>query len=124
MIEFETTVQIDQPAQRVFAVLVDFESYLARWAKGPIAAKKLSGDGGAGTRYMVTAKVGPIKVRSPYDVKSSVPPTSFSGAGIAGPVRFEETYVLSEDGSQTILTQSIRAKPRGPFQLVRGPLDE
>jgi hypothetical protein len=122
MIEFDTTVRIDRSRERVFGILADFESNLARWAKGPVAATMTAGDGGAGSRYMVTARVGPAKVRSPYVVTGYDPPARFAGNGIAGPVRFHEEYSLTMDGPATILTQSIVATPRGPFRLAEGTL--
>ena len=122
MIEFDTTVRIDRPPARVFAILADFESNLARWAKGPIAARRTAGDGGSGTRYIVTARVGPAKVRSPYEVTGYDPPLRFAGNGTAGPVRFHEEYSLTADGPVTILTQSIQAAPRGPFRLAEQAL--
>jgi Polyketide cyclase / dehydrase and lipid transport len=122
MIEFDTTVRIDSARERVFAILADFESNLARWAKGPVAATRTAGDGGAGSRYIVTARVGLAKVRSPYEVTGYDPPARFAGNGIAGPVRFDEEYSLTADGLATILTQSIRAIPRGPFRLAEGAL--
>jgi hypothetical protein len=33
-------------------------------------------------------------------------------------VRFQEEYRLTGDGAATILAQSIRATPRGPFRLA------
>lgn len=45
-----------------------------------------------------------------------------AGHGVAGPVRFQEEYRLTEDGAATILTQSITAIPRGPFRLAPGLL--
>jgi Polyketide cyclase / dehydrase and lipid transport len=122
MIEFDTSVRIDRARERVFGILADFESNLARWAKGPVAATKTAGDGGAGSRYIVTARVGPAKVRSPYEVTGYDPPARFAGHGTAGPVRFHEEYSLTADGPVTILTQSIRATPRGPFRLAEGTL--
>jgi hypothetical protein len=122
MIEFDTTVRIDSARERVFGILADFESNLARWAKGPVAATRTAGDGGTGSRYIVTARVGPAKVRSPYEVTGYDPPARFAGNGIAGPVRFNEEYSLTADGPATILTQSIRATPRGPFRLAEGAL--
>ena len=122
MIEFDTTVRIDRGRERVFRFLADFEANLARWAKGPVAATRASGDGRAGSRYVVTARVGPAKVRSPYEVTGYDPPARFAGSGTAGPVRFSEEYYLAEDGQATVLTQSIRATPRGPFRLAEGPL--
>jgi hypothetical protein len=120
MIEFDTTVRISRTPPQVFPVLADFETYLARWAKGPVAAVRTDGDGGAGSRYPVTARAGPAKVRSPYEVTGHDPPGRLAGHGIAGPVRFQEEYQLTADGTATILTQSIRAIPRGPFRVASG----
>ena len=120
MINFETSVRINRSREQVFAVLTDFETYLARWAQGPVAAQRLAGNGGVGSRYLVIAKVGPVTVRSPYEVTGFEPPSRMAGSGVAGPVRFHEAYTLREDGSTTVLTQSISATPRGMFVLVRG----
>jgi len=49
-------------------------------------------------------------------------PARFAGNGTAGPVRFQEEYSLTADGSATILTQSIVATPCGPFRLAEGIL--
>jgi hypothetical protein len=122
MIEFETTVRIDRVPGQVFCVLADFGTYLARWAKGPVAAVRTDGDGSDGSRYMITARVGPATVRSPYEVTGYDPPGRLAGHGVAGPVRFQEEYRLIGDGSATVLTQSIRATPRGPFRLAAGLL--
>ena len=123
MIEFDTTVRIHRAPDQVFSVLADFETYLARWAKGPVAAARTHGDGGIGTHYTVTARVGPAKVRSPYEVTDHDAPKHLGGNGVAGPVRFHEDYSLTEDGGVTVLTQSIRATPRGPFRLAERLLE-
>ncbi len=122
MIEFDTTVRIGRTPAQVFSVLADFETYLARWAKGPVAAVRTDGDGGAGSRYTITVRAGPATVRSPYEVTGYEPPGRLAGAGVAGPVRFQEEYRLTQDGAATILTQSIRATPRGLFRLAAGLL--
>ncbi len=122
MIEFETTVRIGRAPAQVFTVLADFETYLARWANGPVAAVRTAGDGGAGTHYTITARAGLVPVRSPYEVTGYDPPRRLAGNGVAGPVRFQEEYRLVADGTATTLTQSIRATPRGPFRLAPGLL--
>jgi Polyketide cyclase / dehydrase and lipid transport len=104
MIEFDTTVRIGRTPGQVFCVLADFETYLARWAKGPVAAVRTEGDGGDGSRYMITAKAGPATVHSPYEVTGYDPPGRLAGHGVAGPVRFQEEYRLTRDGAATILT--------------------
>ena len=48
------------------------------------------------------------------------PPSRLAGNGTVGPLRFHEEYRLVGDGAATILTQSIRATPRGPFRLAAG----
>ena len=55
-IEHSCEVVIHGQPAHVFAVLSALEQYLARWAKGPVAAKKLTpGEAVAGTRFEVTA---------------------------------------------------------------------
>jgi hypothetical protein len=112
-------VRVDRPSEQVFAVLSGFEAYLARWAAGPIAATPTSaGATAAGSRFMVTARAGPLRLRSPYEVLTWAPPSRFSGRGLAGPVRFEEEYRLAGVDGSTELTQSIRAWPRGAFRVL------
>jgi len=121
VIAFASTVSINRPAEKVFSVLTDFEQYLARWADGPIAATKTTpGETQVGTRFIVTAKVGPFRVRSPYEVLAWEPPHRVAGRGMAGPIRFEEEYLLSRADESTKLEQWIRAWPRGPFRLAQG----
>ena len=83
MIEETFSVFIHCPPEAVFAILTDFESYLARWAKGPVAAKRTSIETGLGSVYKVTARVGPIRVSSPYVVRVWEPPEQFAGSGTA-----------------------------------------
>jgi Polyketide cyclase / dehydrase and lipid transport len=119
MFDLTSTVVIDRPRSVVYEVLTDFESYLARWAAGPVAAQKItSGAVGVGTKFTVTAQVGPIRVRSPYEVLIWEPQTRFGGRGVAGPVRFMEEYRLDDDSGATRLQQSIRVWPRGPFRIA------
>ena len=100
-------------------MLTDFEAYLARWAAGPIAATPTTaGATDAGSRFVVTARVGPFRVQSPYEVLAWAPPSRFTGRGIACPVTFEEEYQLSGVDGSTQLTQSIRAWPRGAFRII------
>src|SRR6266700_2946329 len=54
-----------------------------------------AGPAGQGTRLDITAKIGPFRVRSPYEVLMWEPPQRFGGRGVAGPVRFEEAYRLT-----------------------------
>ena len=119
MIAITSTVSIRCPAEFVFAVLTDFERYLAVWAQGPTAAKKTTpGSIGVGTKFRVTATIGPLRVPSTYEVTAYEQPTLLAGRGVAGPVRFEEEYRLRESAGTTTLIQAIKARPRGPFRLV------
>jgi len=120
MIELSFRTSIARPPAVVFSILTDFEAYLAQWAKGPVAAAKLgSGPTGPGTRFEITAQLGPFRVRSPYEVLVWEPPQRFAGRGVAGPVRFEEEYRLADGQGTTDLTQSVRAWPRGAFGLLQ-----
>ena len=125
-IEHGCDIVINRPPAHVFALLTDFELYLARWAKGPVAAKKLtSGPTTSGTRFEVTARVAGIHLRSPYAVTSLERDQRFAGQGTAGPVRFSEEYTLGPDhdgGERTRLRYAMRAEPRGIFKLARKPI--
>jgi len=118
-IEHACEIVINRPPAHVFALLTDFEHYLARWAKGPVAAKKLtSGPTTSGTRFEVTARVAGIHLRSPYVVTRFERDQRFPGQGTAGPVRFSEEYTLLPDreaGDRTRLRYAMRAEPRGIF---------
>jgi uncharacterized membrane protein len=125
-IEHSCEILIDRPPAHVFILLVDLEQYLARWAKGPVAAKKLTGGPTAsGARFEVLARVAGIRLRSAYAVTSFERDERFAGRGTAGPVRFSEEYTLvpDRDGSdRTRLRYAMRAKPRGIFKLARKPI--
>jgi uncharacterized membrane protein len=125
-IEHSCEVMINRPPDHVFTILVDLERYLARWAQGPTAAKKLTdGPTTTGTRFEVTARVAGIRVRSPYTVTACECDRRFAGKGIAGPVRFSEEYTLGADqdaGDRTRLLYAMRAEPRGIFKLARKPI--
>jgi len=115
---------VASPRRHVFDVLTDLETYLAQWAKGPVAVEKLSdGPKAVGTQLRVTAQVAGIRVRSPYEITGWEPDELFAGTGIAGPFRFDEAYRLTKVGEdRTDVHYEIDARPRGPFGLARGPL--
>jgi hypothetical protein len=46
------------------------------------------------------------------------PPRRFGGAGIASAVTFDEENELRPTEKGTPLTQTIMARPRGPFRLI------
>jgi uncharacterized membrane protein len=125
-IEHSCEIVIDAPQDHVFGLLSDLERYLARWAKGPIAVRKLTGGPtGVGTRFEVTARVAGLRVRSPYEVTGFERGRRFAGQGIAGPVWFSEEYTLDADretGARTRLRYAMRAQPRGLFKLARRPI--
>ncbi|MBV8220119.1 MAG: SRPBCC family protein [Solirubrobacterales bacterium] len=125
-IEHSCEIVINAPPAHVFTILTDLEQYLARWAKGPIAAKKLTdGPTTSDTRSQVTARIAVFRVRSPYTVTATERDQRFAGKGIAGPVRFSEEYRLQTEhdaGDRTRLRYAMRAEPRGIFRLAREPI--
>jgi carbon monoxide dehydrogenase subunit G len=125
-IEHSCEIVINTPPAHVFTILTDLEQYLARWAKGPIAAKKLTdGPTTSDTRVEVTARIAGFRIRSPYTVTASERDQRFAGKGIAGPVRFSEEYRLQaehDSGDRTRLRYEMRAEPRGILRLARKPI--
>jgi uncharacterized protein YndB with AHSA1/START domain len=119
VIELRLRQSIARPPADVFRVLTDFERYLARWATGPSAARKLgSGPTGVGTRFAVTAKLGPLRFSALYEVLVWEPPARFAGWGAWPPARFEEEFHLAADDGTTALTQAFRVWPRGPLRIL------
>ncbi len=125
-IEHSCEIVINSSPAHVFTILADLEQYLARWAKGPVAVKKLTdGPTTSDTRFEVTARVAGLPARSPYTVTACECDRRFAGHGTAGPVRFSEEYRLQADqdaGDRTRLRYAMRAEPRGIFKLARKPI--
>ena len=102
-IEDSCEIVINSSPGHVFTILADLEQYLAWWAKGPVAVKKLTdGSTTSGTRFEVTARVAGLPARSPYTVTACERDRRFAGQGIAGPVRFSEEYRLHSDQMRAI----------------------
>src|SRR5262249_22821816 len=116
-IELHWDFTVRRRMDEVFALLTDLETYLPQWARGPVAVEKTTpGPTGIGTRFAVTARVGPVRVRSPYEVTAWKPDEVFGGSGIAGPLAFDEEYRLSETaGELTSVSYTVAAEPRGLF---------
>jgi hypothetical protein len=83
-IELHRDFTVRRPVAEVFDLLADLETYLPQWAKGPVAVRKTTpGPKRTGTRLTVTARVGPVKVRSPYEITAWKPHEVFGGSGTA-----------------------------------------
>lgn len=125
MIALSSSISIHRPRELVFSVLSDVEHYLARWAQGPVAATKLRpGPTQLGSLFVITAKVGPFRIRYRYEVVAWEPPSRLAGRGVVGPVRFEVTYRLSDISGSTEPEQSIRGHLSGPFRLAKGVVEK
>ena len=117
-IEYSCEIVINRPPAHVFVLLTDLERYLARWAKGPVAAKKLtSGATTTGAHFEVTARVAGLRVRAPYAVTSFERDQRFAGQGTAGPVRFGEEYTLLPDREASDRTRLRYSNAREPACL-------
>jgi carbon monoxide dehydrogenase subunit G len=123
-IELHRDFTVRRPVAEVFDLLADLETYLPQWAKGPVAVRKTTpGPKRTGTRLTVTALVGPVKVRSPYEITAWKPHEVFGGSGTAGPFVFDEEYRLAENpDGHTAVSYTIAAEPRGVFRIARRPL--
>jgi hypothetical protein len=75
VITFTSTVSIMRGPATVFSVLTDCERCLARRAMRPVAGEKTTvGDALAGTRFVVTAKAGILRVDVPHSWSSLARP--------------------------------------------------
>ena len=102
------SVQIEAPAERVWAVVSEDFKNATRWTSGLDKAEVLTdGPIGKGTRlrYTIRTPAGAQAMEVEHDVYDK--PTVTSGRIIKGPVKGTWKYTYSEKGGVTTLTYSM-----------------
>jgi uncharacterized protein YndB with AHSA1/START domain len=108
------SVTIARPATAVFAYLADGER-CPEWRPGVVSIRRVSGDGGVGTRYVQQVR-GPMNrpIAADYDVTVSEPPRRLEFQTVTGPVRPHGSYALEpEPDGGTRLTFTLDAELTG-----------
>jgi uncharacterized protein YndB with AHSA1/START domain len=120
MPQAEGSVTIARPVDAVFAYLTDGEK-CPQWRSGVLDIKRVSGDGGLGTRYRQGVK-GPMgrRIAADYEVTAFEPNRRIEFQAVAGPARPHGRYDLAPDDSGTRLTFSLDAELNGLRKLLMG----
>jgi uncharacterized protein YndB with AHSA1/START domain len=116
----QRSVTIARPTETVFAFLADGEK-CTEWRSGVLDIKRLSGDGGVGTRYAQGVK-GPMgrRISADYEITAYEPNRVIEFQTTTGPARPHGRYELAADNGGTSLTFTLDAELGGVRQLLMG----
>jgi uncharacterized protein YndB with AHSA1/START domain len=116
----QRSVTIARPTEAVFAYLADGEK-CPEWRSGVLDIKRVSGDGGVGTRYAQGVK-GPMgrRITADYEITAYDPNRAIEFQTTAGPARPHGRYELAVENEGTNLTFSLDAKLGGIRKLLMG----
>ena len=117
------SVTIRRPVDDVFAFVADGEK-CPQWRPGVVDIKRISGDGGVGTRYAQGVK-GPMNRRIDADLEITVFETGnrLDFQTIAGPARPHGRYDFAPVAVGTLLTFTLDAQLKGLSKLfMSGPM--
>ena len=114
------TVTINRPAEVVFAYIADGEK-CPQWRPGVLDIKRVSGDGGVGTRYAQGVK-GPMarRIAADYEVTVFEPNQRLEFQTLTGPARPHGRYDFAATDGGTRLTFSLDAELSGLSKLFMG----
>ncbi len=115
--EYERSVTIARPLERVFAFVSD-DASLPRWRDGLRASQRLdSAEGLHGARYSETLET-PLGVRTVTVELEADPPHALAFRVVDGPIRPSGTMALRETGGATELIYRVAFEPK-----LRTPMD-
>ncbi|HEX6656353.1 MAG TPA: SRPBCC family protein [Candidatus Limnocylindria bacterium] len=116
----QNSVSIGRPPDAVFAYLLDGEN-CPQWRSGVLDIKRISGDGGVGTRYAQGVR-GPMgrRIAADYEITACEPNQRLEFQTVTGPARPHGRYELAADDGGTRLTFSLDAELGGFKQLLMG----
>ena len=120
MPEAQESMTIARPVDAVFAYLTDGEK-CPQWRSGVLDIKRVSGDGGVGTRYAQGVK-GPMgrRIAADYEVTAFEPSRRLAFKAIAGPVRPTGEYTFQEAPEGTEVRFSLEEPLSGWKRFIFG----
>ncbi len=116
-IKVEDTVEIDRPADEVFAYVTNPEN-LPTWTGVVMEVRRDSGD-----RFTLIQKFLGRRFETPCEVTTSEPNRRYVYRSIGGPIPYTFSYTLEPSGAGTRFTNTGEGEPGSFFRLV-GPLFE
>lgn len=122
MPQAQRTVTINRPVEAVFAFVTDGERS-REWRPGVLDIKRVSGDGGAGTKYEQNVS-GPMgrRVAADYEITMSEPNRTLGFQTVTGPVRPHGRYDLEPADGGTRLSLALGAEMSGLKKLLMGSM--
>jgi uncharacterized protein YndB with AHSA1/START domain len=120
MQQAQGSVTIARPVDAVFAYLTDGEK-CPQWRSGVLDIKRVTGDGGLGTRYRQGVK-GPMgrRIAADYEVTAYEPNRRIEFQAVAGPARPHGRYDLAPDDGGTRVSFALDAQLSGLRKLLMG----
>jgi uncharacterized protein YndB with AHSA1/START domain len=120
MQQAQGSVTIARPVDAVFAYLTDGEK-CPQWRSGVLDIKRVTGDGGLGTRYRQGVK-GPMgrRIAADYEVTAYEPNRRIEFQAVAGPARPHGRYDLAPDDGGTRVSFALDAQLSGLRKLFMG----
>ncbi|MGH2358895.1 MAG: SRPBCC family protein [Candidatus Limnocylindria bacterium] len=120
MPQAQGSTTIARPVDAVFAYLADGEK-CSQWRSGVLDIKRVSGDGGVGTRYRQGVR-GPMgrRIAADFEITAYEPNRRIEFETMAGPARPHGRYDLEPDDRGTRLTFSLSADLSGLRKLLMG----
>ena len=116
MVRIELTVEIECPAQKVFAALTDLE-HLPDWQSSAVSAKP-DGPLAVGTRIREQRTLMGRVLDNELEVTAYDPPRRFTLEGRSGSVPLSIDHELVEDDGKTVLHVQGKAEPGSLFKLA------
>jgi len=114
------SVTINRPLEAVFAYVLDGEK-CPEWRTHVLDIKRLSGDGGVGTRYAQGVR-GPMgrRIAADYQVTVCEPNRRYEFQTTTGPARPHGRFEIEPDGDGSRLTLSLDSQMKGLTGLFLG----
>jgi uncharacterized protein YndB with AHSA1/START domain len=118
MLRAEESVVVQRPIDEVFAYFTD-PTTLPEWQASALEAQ-LEGEGPmrAGSRAVETRKFLGRRMESTMEALEYEPPRRFTIKASSGPVPFQVTSDLSEEGGGTLVRSVVEGEPGGFFRLA------
>lgn len=119
-VDFEHTVDIDRPADVVYAWLADFEKN-PRWQGGMVDCRWTSAvPGQVGSTYVQHARFMGRRIDTHFEVTAVEPGRSISIASTQSTFPIQVTRRVEPRGDGCRVTAHIRGQPKGILKLFSG----
>ena len=122
MPQAQRTVTINRPVDAVFAYVADGEK-CPQWRPGVLDIKRVSGDGGVGTRYAQGVS-GPMgrRIAADFEITKSEPNRLIEFQTVTGPARPHGRYDFESVDGGTRLSFALDATLTGISKLLMGSM--